>query len=86
MPPDAAMKHELVQSSVIRSIGYDERVGTLEIEFHSGRKYRYFEVSAFLHRGFILARSHGEYFNTRINNRFRFEEVLADDVSRTGPG
>ncbi len=33
----------------------------------------------FLYRAFILARSKGEYFSTRINSRFRSEEVLADD-------
>jgi hypothetical protein len=68
-----------VQSSVIRSIGYNALARTLMIEFRQGRTYRYFDVPEFLYRGFILARSKGAYFSTRINSRFRFEEVLVDD-------
>jgi lysyl-tRNA synthetase class 2 len=60
---------------MITSIGYDAQGTILEIEFRSGRTYRYFDVPEFLYRGFVLAASKGQYFTGRIDSRFRFEEV-----------
>jgi hypothetical protein len=69
------MNREPVQSSMITSVGYDEQLAVLEIQFRNGRTYHYFDVPEFLYRGFLLAHSKGEYFSRRIDNRFRFEEV-----------
>lgn len=69
------MKREPVHSSAIASLGYDARQAILEVEFRSGRTYRYFEVPEFLYQGFVLAASKGDYFRRRINDRYRFEEV-----------
>lgn len=69
------MRRDPVSSRAIRSIGYDSRNQILEVEFNSGRVYRYFDVPEFLYRGFSLARSKGEYLNTRIGGRFRSEEL-----------
>jgi hypothetical protein len=69
------MRRQAVQSTAIRSIGYDPENQTLEIEFLNGRIYRYFGVHEFLHRGFMLADSKGDYFRRRINNRFPCEET-----------
>lgn len=38
------MIRQPVSSSNIRSIGYDSKSNTLEIEFHSGGVYQYFGV------------------------------------------
>jgi hypothetical protein len=70
-----AMKREPVRSSAIRAVGFDPRSRTLEVEFTNGRVYRYFDVPEFLYRGFMVAPSKGSYFNTRIDDRFRHEEV-----------
>jgi len=69
------MRREPVRSSAIRSIGYDPRNQILGVEFNSGRIYRYLDVPEFLYRGFSLARSKGEYLNSRISDRFRSEEL-----------
>lgn len=69
------MKREPVRSSAIRAVGFDPQSRTLEVEFANGRVYRYFDVPEFLHRGFMVAQSKGAYFNTRIEARFRYEEV-----------
>jgi hypothetical protein len=69
------MKRTPVQSTAIRSIGYDSTAKTLDIEFLNRRVYRYFDVPEFLYRGFMLAGSKGGYFKTRINNRFSCEEI-----------
>ena len=69
------MKREPVQSSAIRSIGYDAQNHVIEIESINGRTYQYLNVPEFLYRGLMLARSKGEYFGRRINNRFHSMEV-----------
>lgn len=64
-----------VESSDIVSIGYDPKEQRLEIEFHGGRVYQYRGVSTELHEQFMRADSHGSFFNTFINNKFRYERV-----------
>ena len=47
----------------------------LEVEFTNGRVYQYLGVPEFLYQGFLLASSKGDYFNTRIDERFPASEV-----------
>ena len=70
-----AMKREPVRSSAIYAVGFDPQSRTLEVEFTNGRVYRYVDVPEFLYRGFMVAQSKGTYFNTRIDDHFRHEEV-----------
>ena len=63
-----------VDSSVIKSVGY--RNGTLEIEFKSGRVYRYFGVSERTHSRLMDAPSKGAFFNAHIRNNYVNEAVL----------
>lgn len=64
-----------VESSDIVSIGYDPKEQRLEIEFHGGRVYQYRGVSPELHEQFMRADSPGSFFNTFINNKFRYDRV-----------
>jgi hypothetical protein len=54
---------------------FDPQTRTLEVELINGLVYRFFDVPEFLHRGFRVAPSKGAFFNTRIDARFRHEEV-----------
>ena len=47
----------------------------LEVEFHSGEIYRYFDVPAGLVLELLEARSIGRFFNAHIRSKFKFEEV-----------
>ena len=69
------MQREIVKSTTIRSIGYDAATATLEIEFHRRGTYRYEDVPEFLYRGLMLAKSKGEFFNSRIADRYRHSEI-----------
>ena len=68
------MKRSAVNSTTIRSIGYDPRRRELEIEFlESGDIYRYFDVSAEENSEFMGAESKGTYLNQVLkprNHRF----------------
>jgi len=49
-----------VTSSNIRSIGYDSKIATLEVEFTSGDIYQYFNLPEHLYQQFLHASSHGQ--------------------------
>jgi hypothetical protein len=59
-------------SSVIRSYDYDPLQRRLELQFVSGRRYRYHDVPEEVWREMRRAFSKGEFFNEHIRNQFRF--------------
>ena len=69
------MRRVQVQSTNIESVGYDTASRTLEIEFHGGRVYQYFDVPDAVHRELMAASSHGTYFASEIKGRFRFARI-----------
>ena len=69
------MRRDAVQSRALKSVGYDSESRTLELEFTSGTRYRYFDVPEFTFRALMHATSKGHFFQTSIDRRFRFEEV-----------
>lgn len=68
------LRHE-VNSSELRSIGYDVSTSLLEAEFHSGEIYQYFDVPAQFVLELLEADSLGRYFNAQIRSKFRFKKV-----------
>jgi hypothetical protein len=64
-----------VDSSVIRSVGYEKETATLEVEFHSDKLYRYFAVPHTVFDGLMTAESVGAYFNQRVRDRYPQELV-----------
>lgn len=71
------MRRQPITSSVIQSIGYDPDSQTLEVEFHTGRIYRYFKVPPPAVKDLIEAASIGETFNRNIRNRYRYREITS---------
>jgi len=65
-------------STVIRRFAYLPAKRALDVEFVSGRRYRYYGVPEGLAGRFRAAFSKGRFFNTRIRDDYPFEE-LADD-------
>lgn len=67
------MRRAQVDSEAIASVGYE---GTaLEVEFTTGRVYRYFGVSRPVYEALMRAESRGAYFNKWIRPRYRYEEI-----------
>jgi hypothetical protein len=60
------MKHTPVSSSNLASVGYDSVRQILEIAFHNGSIYQYFNVPHNTYEGLMQASSHGHYFDTFI--------------------
>ena len=67
-----------MHSSVLLSAGYDADGETLEVEFLSGRIYRYFGVPPEVVAALMTAPSLGAYYNREIRDRYRREEVTVE--------
>ena len=64
-----------VDSSNISSIGFDENSNTLEVEFHSGAVYQYFDVPLIIYQVMMEADSKGKYLAQHIKGNYRFVKV-----------
>jgi len=62
-------------STVIRSFTYDPASCALDVEFVSGRRYRYAAVPEDTAQAFRAAFSKGRFFNARIRDNFACEEL-----------
>ena len=76
------MKRTPVSSRMLRSVGYDRRTSTLELEFTSGKLYQYFDVPEAVHVELMNAPSLGGYFNGRIRGAYRWVEVVRAHAER----
>lgn len=59
-------------SSVIRAFHYRPDDRRLDIVFVTGRRYTYHDVPVEVFEAMKAARSKGEFFNTRIRDRYTF--------------
>lgn len=64
-------------SRTIRHFEYDRDCRTLTITFVTGRTYRYYKVEPKIAEAFRIAASKGRFFNLRIRDHYRFEELTA---------
>jgi KTSC domain-containing protein len=65
-------------SSVIRRFDYDPRTESLDVEFLSGRRYRYARVPEDVAAAFRTAFSKGRFFNLRIRDAYPCRELVAE--------
>ena len=70
------MRRDRVKSSVILAAGYDPRSRVLEVEFHSGRIYQYFDVPRRVYETLLASDSVGKYFNEVVKTNHRGARVL----------
>ena len=66
------MERTSVNSSNIKSIGYDPRELRMQVEFRSGRLYSFYNVPPKAHQEFMQAESKGKHFASHIANSFPF--------------
>ena len=71
-------------STVIRSFDYHAAIRALDVEFVSGRRYRYGNVPADVAHAFRSAFSKGRYFNVRIRDHYPCTELTAEPEDWTG--
>ena len=67
-----AIPRTRVDSTAIASLGYEAERQILEVEFSSGKVYRYFDVPPNVARHFWTATSKGVWFNRAIRDQFNY--------------
>lgn len=65
-------------SSVIRRFEYHPQRQALDVEFVSGRLYRYAAVPPEIAEGFRAAFSKGRFFNARIRDKYACIELAPE--------
>ena len=69
------MDRKRVNSSKIRSVGYDEKSQTLEVEMSNGRVFQYAKVWPEVYRRFMAAPNPTSFFEDRIAEDYTGKEV-----------
>jgi hypothetical protein len=69
------MERESVESSNIASLGYDAEASILEVEFHSGAVWQYYDVPENIYYDMKNFGSLGKFFNTNIKGQYTESRV-----------
>ena len=69
------MIRQPVNSSSLRSVGYDPRLGILEIEFANGSVYQYLDTPETVYQGLLAAPSHRDYIARHIRDRYPYRKI-----------
>jgi hypothetical protein len=69
------MQRKRVNSSRLRSVGYDEPSETLEVEMLNGYVFQYSKVSPEVHRRFMNAPNPTTYFDDKIAEEYTSKRV-----------
>jgi len=71
-------------STVIRRFTYRPETRSLDVEFASGRRYRYFGVPEGVASQLRAASSKGRFFNAHIRGDYPFEQLEEHDADAWG--
>ena len=74
------MTRTSIESSNIKSVGYDPDKKILETEFSNGGVYQYSDVPEDVYQGFIGADSPGKFLNGEIKGKFSFSQGKQDEA------
>ncbi len=70
------MDRESVDSSLIKSLGYDSSGLVLEVEFHSGKVYQYLGIAPSVYEELCSSESVGKSFNSLVKRSgYEFKQV-----------
>jgi hypothetical protein len=72
-----------LESTAVRSAGYDEASFTLEIEFNSGRIYQYDNVPVSVFEWLVRTSNKGSYVARMINPRYAYRDVTVPPPPRS---
>ena len=69
------MRRTPIDSTSLKSVGYEPATRTLEVEFQGGRVYRYFDVPPRRYRALLDAESAGRFLNTEVKGVYSYAPV-----------
>ncbi len=73
-----------VESTTLATVGYDDSLRMLQLEFRNRAIYQYFGVLAPVHEGLLDAPSKGKYFNRVIRGHFPYRLILNPETGGYG--
>ena len=69
------MERKRVNSSKLRSVGFDEQTRTLEVEMSNGQVYQYVGVYPEVYRRFMAAPNPTSFFDDKIAEEYSSKRV-----------
>ena len=69
------MQRKRVNSSKLRSVGYDEQMRTLEVEMSNGQVFQYSGVYPEVYRRFMAAPNPTSFFDDKIADEYTGKRV-----------
>ncbi|MGE0875231.1 MAG: KTSC domain-containing protein [Burkholderiales bacterium] len=69
------MERKRINSSRLRSVGYDEKTMTLEVEMSNGQVYQYAKVYPEVYRRFMAAPNPTTFFDDRIAEEYTGRKI-----------
>lgn len=69
------MKRTDVDSSMLNSVGYDEKKKILKVEFNHGGIYEYYDVEKETFNDLMSADSLGRYFINNIKDDYDYSQI-----------
>lgn len=69
------INHTAVQSSSIRSIGYDEETQDMHVHFNGTGTYVYHDVPPETHQAIMMSGSKGNFLHTNVKNKHKFTKL-----------
>jgi len=72
---ERVMQRESVDSSNIKSVGYDSEASILEVEFKRGAIYQYAGVPSSVYEELMSAKSAGKYFAAHIAKTYNYHKM-----------
>lgn len=73
-----------VESSMIKSVGYNTETCTMLVEFNQGQIYSYTDVPPEVHQGLLAAKSLGKYFWKHIRGEYTYAKEVSRDKGGLG--
>lgn len=70
------MQKVSVESSMIKSVGYDAFSSVLEVEFENGQVYQYAKVAPRTYNAFMKSKSKGGFLTRSIKDKYDYRKVL----------
>jgi hypothetical protein len=69
------MTRQLITSTGLKSVAYDDVAHVLEVELQTGPVSRYFEVPQPVYEALISARSKTRYFNDNVAGKYESRPI-----------
>jgi hypothetical protein len=67
--------NQMVVSTEIEWIGYEEKKNMLQVEFIEGGTYQYQNVPKVVFDQFLQAPSHGRFFESSVKGKYSYRKV-----------